>query len=117
MGLVESNLMLDQMENIIESFEVNRLPHLRPAPQSSGNTITLKAEKIVVSMKDGKRMYNVIAGEWREFGVPFYPEHMMDCGINPKNVPDEGYVFKEGTKAIIEMKGDKPRRVIKLVKG
>ena len=116
MGLVESNLMFDQMENIIESFEINRLPHLRPAPQANGNTITVLAEKIAVNMKDGKRMYNVICGEWREHGVPFYEEHMKDCGINPKNVPDEGHIFKEGTKAILEMRGDKPRRVLKLVK-
>lgn len=115
-GLVEFNLILDQMEMLIEHFEINRLPALRPAARSDANSMIVPAERIKVSMKDGKRLYNVVCGEWREFGVPFYDEHIIACGINPAKIPDTGHIFHKGTKAVVEMKGDKPKRVINLVK-
>lgn len=88
-----------------------------PASDSSAHPgeIRVQADRLVVEVKDGKRMYKVKAGQFTRFGVPFYNEHIKASGVNPEEIPDSGYDLKN-YDAVIQMNGEKPVRVVRLIK-
>lgn len=84
-------------------------------PRSSGNTITIPAESLVVDMKDGKKYYKVKAGQWQEHGVNYWPEDIKRGGVDPASIPLSGYPLTDYDVEIL-MDGDKPKKVIRLIR-
>lgn len=115
-ALVEFNLLADCAVGMVEHFMDHQATDMKIiGQQTAGTLVTVPATEIRVKMEKGKRMWSVICGTWQEYGVPFYPEHMKQSGINPLLIPDEGYIFKKQTKAVVQLEGGKAKRVIKLV--
>lgn len=79
------------------------------------NVITVDCERLDVEVKSGKRYFKVKCGQWTQHGVNYWPETIKAAGVNPSQIPLEGYELV-GYKADIEMIGDKPKRVLKLYK-
>lgn len=116
-GLIELDLLLDQSNRMFEHFIEHHLPKWnKPIPNENVTTKLIPATEIRVTMDKGKKYYKVAGGEYTEHGINFWPEHMKQCGVNPKLIPDEGYKLKEGTQALIEMVDGKPKRVLKLTR-
>jgi hypothetical protein len=117
-GIPEFESMVSNAVEYFKFFEETKLPSLGNFTHKglSIQTRVFKALDIRVTMDKGKRYYKVATPEHQEFGIPFWPEHMKECGINPKDIPDEGHKCKEGTNAIIEMVDGKPKRVLKLIR-
>lgn len=107
-----------QSEIVRATFSGEPIPNGGSSYRSSkvSAELRLPASQITVTMEKGKVRYRVLCGQWTEHGVPFYEEHMKQCGINPKNIPIEGYTFKQETFAIVQMEGDTPKRVVRLEK-
>lgn len=116
-ALIEFNLLADCAVGLVEHFMDHQATDMKIiGQQTAGTLLTVPATEIRVKMEKGKRMWSVICGTWQEYGVPFYPEHMKACGINPHLIPDEGYKFKkENTRAVVQMENGKAKRVIKIV--
>lgn len=115
-GLIEFDAITVQINNLFDHFIDQHLPRMKSTPIPTSNTVLVDAEKMYVTLDKGKKYVKVICGEWREHGVVFWPEHLKACGIDIRSIPDSGHVFKEGTKAEIEIVGGKPKRVLKLVR-
>jgi hypothetical protein len=123
--LVEPEKGLPEFENLVSCaveyfrfFEENKLPHLGNMTTKglSMQTQTFPALEIRVKIEKGKRYWHVTTPQYQEHGIPFWPEHIKDSGINPKDIPIEGHKCKEGTQAVIEMVDGKPKRVLKLIR-
>lgn len=115
-GLLEFEYLVNMGEGMIKHYMEHHTTNSRILGGEDVITREFDAIEIRVTMDKGKRYWKVATPEYSEFGIPFWPEHMKACGIDPKNIPDEGHKCKEGTKAIVEMVDGKPKRVLKLVK-
>lgn len=117
-GIPEFDEQIGQAVEYFKFFEENHLPNLGNMTNKglSIETQIMDALEIRVTMDKGKKYWKVATPQYSEHGIPFWPEHMKQCGIDPKQIPMEGHKCKEGTKAIIEMVGGKPKRVIKLIR-
>lgn len=116
-GLVEFEAIVTMGHTMIGHYMEHHATNQRLMnEQAQLITKTMPAIEIRVTMEKGKRYWKVATPEYSEFGIPFWPEHMKACGIDPKQIPDDGYICKEGTTAVIEMVDGKPKRVLKLVR-
>lgn len=116
-GLVEFENLVTTIHGMMNHYMEHHATNQRIASEEAAMlTKTLQADEIRVTMDKGKRYYKVATPEYSEFGIPFWPEHMKACGIDPRLIPDDGYKLKEGSKAVIEMVDGKPKRVLKLVR-
>lgn len=96
-------------------FEDNTLKDIRGAAAQVHATVNESpAERIVVNMKKGKKLYNVIGGKFQEFGIPFYEEHMKQAGINPAEISDDGEELPERSVMIYESENGKAKRVLRI---
>lgn len=116
-GIPEFESMVSNAVEYFKFFEENKLPHLGNFTMKglSLQTQIMEALQIRVTMDNGKKYYKVTTPQYQEHGIPFWPEHMKECGINPKAIPDDGHKCREGTKVVIEMVDGKPKRVLKLI--
>lgn len=116
-GLPEYDNLMSQAELYFEHFVEHWLPRVgKPAEFNAMQTKTVDALEIRVTMSKGKKYFKVAVPAYEEHGIPFWPEHMIACGIDPKEVPMDGHKCKEGTKALLEMVDGKPKRVLKLIR-
>jgi hypothetical protein len=66
-------------------------------------------------MDKGKKGFRVMCGKWTQHGVPIYPEHLQKSGINPAEIPEDGYTFPTGTECIVQLEDGSPKRVLTIV--
>jgi len=114
-GMVEFDELISRANLYFEHFDMAYLPHMRFTTQDTAKTETMPALEIRVTMEKGKRYWKVATPQYQEHGIPFWPEHMKESGIDPRQIPDDGHKCKEGTTAVVEMVNGKPKRVLKLV--
>lgn len=116
-GILEFDQLTDQLnryfKHYMDNHQITQVVNNRPIERS--NEVEVIGDEIRVTMDKGKRYYRVICGEWREHGVQFWPEHMKQNGIDPKQIPDEGYKFRAPCKVIVQTVDGKPKRVLKIV--
>lgn len=115
-GVPEFDSLMSNAQLYFEHFIAHYLPAMGTMIGQDMPVLTkvFDALEIRVTMDKGKRYWKVATPEHQEFGIPFWPEHMKDSGIDPKLIPDEGHKCKEGTKVTIEMVDGKPKRVLKM---
>lgn len=115
-GLPEFDNLIAQTNLYFDHFRENHLPNMNTVAANPIITQTMPALEIRVTMDKGKRYWKVATPQYSEHGIPFWPEHMRDSGIDPKQIPDDGHKCKDGTLALIEMVDGKPKRVLKLIR-
>ena len=103
----------DMVKHYIDQY-ASKIPGNKPLVDVTH--VTVPALTLVPSIDKGKRLLKVTAGEWTKFGVPFYDEHAKESGIDPKEVPDEGWKLTGKYEAVVEVHNGNPKRVLKLVK-
>lgn len=98
-------------------FEEQTLKQLgktaKPAVQY--NELKVIASKLYVHMEKGKKGWRVMCGKWTQHGVPIYSEHLQKSGINPDEIPEDGFSFPFGTECIVQLENGEPKRVLNIV--
>lgn len=112
-SLITNDLLVASMLRWFNHFEENTLKEVKGAKLKQNiEERTVNATQLTVGMKDGKRLYTVLCGDWMKHGVPFYEEHMKAAGINPKEIPDDGLTFADGTKVVVQLVDGSVKRVM-----
>ena len=112
-SIVTADLLTAVLLRYFTHFEEQTLVQIKGAkPHKHIEEQTVTATSLAVNMKAGKKLYNVMCGVWMKHGVPFYEEHMKAAGINPKEIPDDGLQFNDGTKVIVELEDGVVKRVV-----
>ena len=117
--LIATDLLMGKAIDTFKHYINNYAPNPTNNPgvgQTASNTEVLPADKLVVRMEDGKRLYKVFGGKYSKHGVPFYDEHIIAGGVEPKDIPDVGWNLKGKYNYQVEVQDGKPKRVLKLIK-
>lgn len=114
-GIVEFDMLVEQINTYFDDFELKHLPHMRFSKAHTEDIRQLKAISVGVTLDKGKRYIKVFTPEFMEYGIQWWPEEMKEAGVNPRAIPDTGYKCKEGAIAWVLFKDNKPKKVIKVV--
>lgn len=115
LGLVEFDLMVEQINSLFDHFAIKHLPSMRFSAPSEEEIRLLPAVELRVKLDKGKRYILVCTPEYSEFGINWWPEDMKTAGINPKTIPEDGYKCKEGSLAEVKFQNGKPKKVIRII--
>lgn len=114
---VTADLLTTGILHNFEHFEKHTLKSLgkgaKPVVQYSETKVI--ASKMFIHMEGGKKGWRVMCGKWTQHGVPIYSEHLQKSGINPAEIPEDGYSFPFGTECIVQLENGEPRRVLNIV--
>jgi hypothetical protein len=77
--------------------------------------VQFQVKSLVHNFTDGKHLWKVMGGEFTKFGVAIYEEALKDAGYDLKDGSTLGEVPFVG-EAVVLMKGEKPVKVVKLVR-
>jgi len=112
---LEADLLMAKANSAFKHYIDNYAPHSSGNPPRTPDTIILPATKLSVKMDGLKRLLRVHAGQFQKHGVPLYDEVLKEMGRDTNNIPLVGFDLT-GWNAHIQMNGEKPVKVVKLVK-
>lgn len=116
-GLVEFEAIVNKLEDMIHHYIKHHATNERILNDDRGYiTKEYPATEIRVKIDGGKTYYRVATPEFNEFGIAFWPEHMKESGVDPKDIPVTGRKCKEGSKIVCEMIDGKPKKVLKFIR-
>lgn len=119
-AMIGADLLQSKAIDIFKHYINNYAPTMKQQPdgvgQSSSTIERLPAERLNVRMENGKRLYKVHGGKYSKHGVPFYDEHILKGGVDPKDIPDVGWNLKDKYDFEVEIENGKPKRVLRLIK-
>jgi hypothetical protein len=113
--------LVDAINIELDRYARDRAGGVKSASSGAGtsngnrNVITIPAIRLNVDVKQGKKYFKVTAGEWQEFGVNFWPEDIKRAGVDPDSIPLEGWDLSKFDAEIL-MNGEKPKKVIRLIR-
>lgn len=119
-ALIAADLLQSKAIDTFKHYINNYAPSMQQQPngvgQSSSTVERLPADRLEVRMESGKRLYKVFGGKYSKHGVPFYDEHILKGGVEPKDIPDTGWKLTGKYDFEVEIEGGKPKRVLRLIK-
>jgi len=114
-GIVEFDLMVEQINRYFDHFSMVHLPNMRFSSPDGEVIKLLDAIRLDVSKDKGKTYYKVSTPEYSEFGIQWWPEDMRKAQFNPRLIPEDGYQCKEGSKAEVLFVNGKPKKVLRII--
>jgi hypothetical protein len=112
-----------QVEDQIKVWEDTMLPRLNLAkdnfvgknePQNS--IITVPVQAIRISNESGERRYRVCGGQFMKHGVPLYDDALANCPFDLTQLDYGEHHFGGEYDAVVEMAGNKPKRIRRIEK-
>lgn len=112
---LEADLLMAKAQTAFKHYINQYASSNTPNPARTPDTIILPATKLSVKMDGLKRLLRVHAGQFQKHGVPLYDEVLKEMGRDTNNIPLVGFDLT-GWEAHIQMNGERPVKVLKLVK-
>lgn len=110
-------LLRHEMGVYLSEFAPDIPPQGGEDMQPMGTTKIVPASRVVAEMKKGKWYFKVAGGEFDKFGVRIWDEVMHEIPFLQEDwfMGDGEVKFPNGWKMEVEMRGDKPVKVLRII--